>query len=45
MTAEMFGTLWKVKIDSYHPGKAIVDLKTCQSITKTFWHDKTRDKK
>ena len=38
MTAEMFGTQWKVKIDSYHPGVAIVDLKTCQSITKTFWH-------
>lgn len=38
MTAEMFGVPWKVKIDSYHPGKAIVDLKTCQSITKTFYH-------
>ena len=38
MTAEMFGAPWKIKIDSYHPGKAIVDLKTCQSITKTFWH-------
>lgn len=38
MTAEMFGTNWKIKIDSYHPGRCIVDLKTCQSITKSFSH-------
>jgi hypothetical protein len=38
MTAEMFGAPWKIKIDSYHPGKCIVDLKTCQSITKHFYH-------
>ncbi|MDF2804416.1 MAG: hypothetical protein K0S61_4321 [Anaerocolumna sp.] len=38
MTAEMYGTKWKIKIDSYHPGKCIVDLKTCQSITKHFYH-------
>lgn len=38
MTAEMFGAKWKIKIDSYHPGKCIVDLKTCQSITKKFNH-------
>lgn len=38
MTAEMFGAKWKIKIDSYHPGRCIVDLKTCQSITKTFSH-------
>ena len=38
MTAEMFGAKWKIKIDSYHPGKCIVDLKTCQSINKMFYH-------
>jgi hypothetical protein len=38
MTGEMFGAKWKVKIDSYHPDKCIVDLKTCQSITKQFYH-------
>lgn len=26
-TGELFGHPWKIKIDSYHPGKAIVDLK------------------
>lgn len=38
MTGEMFGALWKIKIDSYHPGKCIVDLKTCQSIDKVYYH-------
>lgn len=38
MTADLFGAKWKVKIDSYHPDKCIVDLKTCQSIKKTFYH-------
>jgi hypothetical protein len=38
MTGEMFGVLWKIKIDSYHPGKCIVDLKTCQSIDKAYYH-------
>lgn len=32
MTFEMFGAKWKIKIDSYHPGKAIVDLKTAKSL-------------
>lgn len=41
MTAEMFGAKWKIKIDSYFPGKCIVDLKTCQSITKVFFHKDT----
>lgn len=27
MTGELFGYPWKIKIDSYHPRKAIVDLK------------------
>lgn len=38
MTAKIFGVDWKIKIDSYHPEKCIVDLKTCQSINKSFWH-------
>ena len=29
MTADLFGAKWKIKIDSYHPDKCIVDLKTC----------------
>ena len=32
-TAEMFGTLWKIKIDSYHPDK-IVDLKVMRSMER-----------
>lgn len=38
MTAEMFGAKWKCKIDSYIKDKCIVDLKTCQSIRKSFYH-------
>ena len=38
MTANMFGADWKIKIDSYHKGTCIVDLKTCQSINKVFYH-------
>jgi hypothetical protein len=37
MTAEMFGAPWKIKIDSYHAGKAIVDLKVMQSIYDAKW--------
>lgn len=33
MTAKMFGTPWKIKIDSYIPGLAIVDLKVMKSLT------------
>ena len=40
MTAEMFGSKWKIKIDSLLEGIAIVDLKVMQSLTKVFW---TRD--
>ncbi len=32
MTAEMFGTKWKIKIDSYIEGKAIVDLKVMREL-------------
>lgn len=38
MTAYLFGAEWKIKIDSYHAGRCIVDLKTCQSIRKEFYH-------
>lgn len=33
MTADMFGTKWKIKIDSYIPDIAIVDLKVMRSLT------------
>lgn len=32
MTGELFGAAWKIKIDSYLPGKAIVDLKTVRAF-------------
>lgn len=34
MTADMFGSPWKIKIDSYLPGKAIVDLKVMRELHK-----------
>ena len=34
MTTEMFGSPWKIKIDSYLPGKAIVDLKVMRELHK-----------
>ncbi len=37
MTGELFGTKWKIKMDSYIPDKAIVDLKVMSSITKLEW--------
>ena len=36
-TAEMFGTEWKCKLDSYHKGKCIVDLKCVEDIYKLFY--------
>lgn len=33
-TAEMFGTPWKIKIDSYHVGKMIVDGKVMASMER-----------
>ncbi len=35
LTAPMFGTLWKIKIDSYHPDK-IVDLKVMRSMERVM---------
>lgn len=37
MTGELFGTKWKIKIDSYIPKTAIVDLKVMSSITELKW--------
>ena len=37
MTAEIFGIPWKIKMDSYIPGKFIVDLKTVRSLHEVFW--------
>lgn len=37
MTGELFGVQWKIKMDSYIPGVAIVDLKIMESITKLKW--------
>ena len=34
MTAEMYGAEWKIKIDSYLEGKAIVDLKIMRELHK-----------
>lgn len=37
MTGELFGAKWKIKMDSYIPDVAIVDLKVMQSITDLKW--------
>lgn len=37
MTAEFFGALWKIKMDSYFPGKLIVDLKVMKSLGERFY--------
>lgn len=37
MTGEIGGAKWKIKMDSYLPGRAIVDLKVMASLTKSFW--------
>ena len=34
MTAEFFGTKWKIKIDSYHPGEMIVDGKVMRTMER-----------
>lgn len=37
MTFELFGVQWKIKMDSFIPGVAIVDLKIMASITDLKW--------
>ena len=39
MTGEINNVPWKVKIDSFIPGKAIVDLKVMASIRKLEWSE------
>lgn len=43
MTGKLFGTDWKIKMDSYHPGDKIVDLKVMKDI-KPIWSDTQRHK-
>jgi hypothetical protein len=38
MTGVMFNVPWKIKIDSYHPGRCLVDLKTTKSIRERVWN-------
>lgn len=35
-TGKLFGYDWKIKIDSYHPGKAIVDLKVMKDFEPIY---------
>jgi len=44
MTGELFGIKWKIKIDSLHKGKAIIDLKVIKSIRELIWSDKIKTK-
>lgn len=37
MTAEILGSKWKIKMDSYIPNKAIVDLKTVDDMYKPVY--------
>lgn len=37
MTANFFDTDWKIKMDSFHKGKCIVDLKVVEDLRKTFF--------
>lgn len=41
MTGELAGGLWKIKMDSYIPHKAIVDLKVVEDIYKVYYHKDT----
>lgn len=34
LTRDLFGTPWKIKIDSYHPSEKIVDLKVMRSMER-----------
>ncbi|MCK1987133.1 PD-(D/E)XK nuclease-like domain-containing protein [Lysinibacillus fusiformis] len=40
-TGELFGVLWKIKVDAINHGrKTFTDLKTTQSLSKRYWSDK-----
>jgi hypothetical protein len=43
MTGDLFGTKWKIKMDSYHPNDKIVDLKIMQNI-EPVWSDRNKRK-
>lgn len=43
MTANLFGIDWKIKMDAYHPGDKIVDLKVMRSM-EPIWSDKNHMK-
>lgn len=43
MTGEISGVPYKIKMDSYHPGKAIVDLK-CMRNMDYVWDEESRQK-
>ena len=36
LTGELFGAQWKIKMDSYHEGKAIVDLKIMRDMKPVY---------
>jgi hypothetical protein len=38
MTSDMYGSPWKIKMDSYIQDKAIVDLKVMKSLRDRFYH-------
>lgn len=38
MAAEILGSMWKIKMDSYIPNTAIVDLKIVDDIYKPYYH-------
>ena len=42
MTGTLAAVQWKIMIDSYTPGKRIVDLKTTRSIAETVWNNELR---
>lgn len=44
MTGEILGVMWKIKIDSYIPGKAIIDLKTVDDMYKPVYCGKENGK-
>lgn len=37
MTGELFGAMWKIKMDSYFPDTLIVDLKCMKSLRESFY--------
>lgn len=43
MTFTLFGIEWKIKMDSYHPGDKIVDLKIMKDM-KPVWSDQLHSK-